>query len=60
MFDALNSIVKDLGVRHMLNSYALLTRDLHLLPDYHGNRSPLADPKMKGMVGSIMEITIVY
>jgi len=27
-----------------------LTRDLHLLPDYHGNRSPLADPGSKGMV----------
>jgi FGGY-family pentulose kinase len=50
VFDELNSIVKDLGARQALDSYALLTRDIHLLPDYHGNRSPLADPKMKGMV----------
>lgn len=27
-----------------------LTRDIHVWPDYHGNRSPLADPSMRGMV----------
>ncbi|EKD04731.1 hypothetical protein A1Q2_00961 [Trichosporon asahii var. asahii CBS 8904] len=27
-----------------------LTKDLHFYPDLHGNRSPLADPKMKGMI----------
>lgn len=26
-----------------------LTKDLHFYPDMHGNRSPLADPKMRGM-----------
>ena len=26
------------------------TRDLHVYPDYHGNRSPLAEPSMKGAV----------
>ena len=29
---------------------AQLTRDLHVWPDYHGNRSPLADPSIKGAV----------
>ncbi|KAK4605018.1 hypothetical protein RGQ29_013191 [Quercus rubra] len=29
---------------------AALTEDTHVLPDYHGNRSPIADPKSKGMV----------
>jgi hypothetical protein len=28
----------------------MLTKDLHIWPDYHGNRSPLADPDLKGMV----------
>ncbi|BEJ14916.1 hypothetical protein CspHIS471_0406830 [Cutaneotrichosporon sp. HIS471] len=27
-----------------------LTKDLHFYPDLHGNRSPLADPKMRGMI----------
>ncbi|XP_073090111.1 FGGY carbohydrate kinase domain-containing protein isoform X4 [Manis javanica] len=27
-----------------------LTVDLHVWPDFHGNRSPLADPTLKGMV----------
>lgn len=28
----------------------LLTSTLHVWPDFHGNRSPLADPTLKGMV----------
>lgn len=27
-----------------------LTKDLHFYPDLHGNRSPLADSRMKGMI----------
>ena len=27
-----------------------LTTSLHVWPDFHGNRSPLADPTLKGMV----------
>ena len=28
----------------------LLTADYHVYPDFHGNRSPLADPAMTGAV----------
>lgn len=31
----------------------LLAKDIHILPDFHGNRSPLADPDMKGMVDGL-------
>ncbi|XP_046544873.1 FGGY carbohydrate kinase domain-containing protein-like [Haliotis rubra] len=31
-------------------SVAQLTADLHIWPDFHGNRSPIADPSLKGMV----------
>eukprot|EP00243_Klebsormidium_subtile_P012225 TRINITY_DN7333_c0_g2_i1.p1 TRINITY_DN7333_c0_g2~~TRINITY_DN7333_c0_g2_i1.p1 ORF type:complete len:188 (+),score=13.00 TRINITY_DN7333_c0_g2_i1:1-564(+) len=29
---------------------AALTRDLHVLPDWHGNRSPQADPASRGVI----------
>lgn len=33
-----------------LHDVSLLTKDFHVWPDFHGNRSPLADPTMKGMI----------
>lgn len=33
-----------------LDDLSLLTKDYHVWPDYHGNRSPLADPSMKGAI----------
>ena len=32
---------------------AALTRDLHVLPDHHGNRSPRADATLRGMVSGL-------
>lgn len=32
---------------------AELTRELHVLPDHHGNRSPRADPTLRGMVSGL-------
>lgn len=33
-----------------LKSVSFLTEDVHVWPDFHGNRSPIADPSLKGMV----------
>lgn len=33
-----------------LSAVDLLGSGLHVWPDFHGNRSPLADPTLKGMV----------
>lgn len=33
-----------------LKNISYLTKDIHVWPDFHGNRSPLADPTLKGMV----------
>lgn len=30
-----------------------LTRELHVLPDHHGNRSPRADPTLRGMISGL-------
>lgn len=32
---------------------AELTSDLHVFPDFHGNRSPRADPSLRGMVSGL-------
>lgn len=32
---------------------AALCADLHVLPDHHGNRSPRADPSLRGMVSGL-------
>jgi FGGY-family pentulose kinase len=30
-----------------------LTKDVHVLPDHHGNRSPRADPSLRGMISGL-------
>ena len=32
---------------------AQLTRNLHVYPDFHGNRSPLSDPTLRGMISGL-------
>ena len=42
-----------------LSDAALIARDLHILPDYLGNRSPYADPEVRAvMVGLTLDETI--
>lgn len=50
IFAALNEILQGLKIKQGLNSVASLTSNLHIWPDFHGNRSPLADPNLRGMV----------
>lgn len=49
-YEAVDEILQGLAKERMLSDIAVLTRDLHMLPDFCGNRSPLADPQMRGTV----------
>jgi len=49
-FLVLNEALEFMAKRDGLNSLSRLTSDLHMWPDFHGNRSPLADASLKGMV----------
>lgn len=37
-----------------------LTKELHVWPDFHGNRSPIADPNLRGMVSIKYFVLIKY
>ncbi|KAJ6516316.1 Pentulose kinase [Mycena sanguinolenta] len=48
IFTVLTSLLEKLRVEADAASLTELTLDLHLYPDLHGNRSPIADPRMRG------------
>ncbi|VEN62264.1 unnamed protein product [Callosobruchus maculatus] len=48
----LNNVLEKLADQRQLKSVAFLTKDYHVYPDFHGNRSPIADPSLKGMYGT--------
>ncbi|KAK9076822.1 hypothetical protein SSX86_005156 [Deinandra increscens subsp. villosa] len=50
LFQMLNNLLVQMMPDMGTPFIAALTADLHVLPDFHGNRSPIADPNAKGMV----------
>jgi FGGY-family pentulose kinase len=47
--ERLDALAKSAGVAHP----GELTRGLHVYPDFHGNRSPRADPTLRGAVSGL-------
>ena len=41
------TILKQLKQKRGESNLAFLTKELHVWPDFHGNRSPVADPNLK-------------
>ncbi|KAI9280092.1 hypothetical protein BY458DRAFT_470388 [Sporodiniella umbellata] len=53
--DHLKTLQSEKQVKHLED----LTRHMHIYPDFHGNRSPLADPSLRGtMVGVSLDRSI--
>ena len=44
VFNLLNQKLKD------IENYHQITKNLNIYPDFHGNRSPLSNPTLKGMI----------
>lgn len=51
VYELLNARLEALGGQAEFP--AALTRDLHVLPYFHGNRSPRADPALRGVVSGL-------
>ncbi|MCC5877093.1 MAG: FGGY family pentulose kinase, partial [Candidatus Sumerlaeia bacterium] len=59
VYQVLEEIINDLAREEGLASPAELTRHLHVLPYFHGNRSPRADPTLRGVIsGLTMDRTV--
>ncbi|KAK4698513.1 D-ribulokinase, partial [Phenoliferia sp. Uapishka_3] len=58
-FSLLTEILTNMAKDRKVPFVSLLTKDLYLYPDLHGNRSPLADNDMRGMlIGMQLDKTI--
>ncbi|CAF2041540.1 unnamed protein product [Rotaria magnacalcarata] len=52
-FDVLNEILNNLQQKHKIDNVSLLSNDLHMTIDFHGNRSPLADPGLGATIAGL-------
>ena len=58
IYELLNARLEALAESQRVKFPAALTRDLHIQPDFHGNRSPRANPTLKGtMTGLTLSAT---
>jgi FGGY-family pentulose kinase len=53
IFDFLNRRLTELREERGLSDRAMLTSQLHVYPDFHGNRSPRANPALRGMISGL-------
>ncbi|KAI0075433.1 Pentulose kinase [Panus rudis PR-1116 ss-1] len=57
--EVLNKELEKMRDQEGVESFTELTKDMHFYPDLHGNRSPIADPRMRGsLVGLTLDDTL--
>lgn len=54
----LSALLQTMANKKNVKNVSYLTKYVHVWPDFHGNRSPLADPTLKGMVDNLRIIYI--
>ncbi|MCF3649798.1 FGGY-family carbohydrate kinase [Synoicihabitans lomoniglobus] len=52
-YQLLNARLDDMATAEGVSHPAELTRDLHVQPDFHGNRSPRADASLRGSIAGL-------
>ncbi len=53
IYQRLNARLETMAEREGVSHPAALTADLHVQPDFHGNRSPRADASLRGVVSGL-------
>lgn len=53
IYEVLEDRLLQLTNEHKVSAMSQLTKHLHIWPDFHGNRSPLSDPALKGMLSGL-------
>ncbi|XP_055373287.1 FGGY carbohydrate kinase domain-containing protein isoform X2 [Condylostylus longicornis] len=54
IYNYLNNVLQKLAEQNGFDDVCYLTKDLHIWPDFHGNRSPIGDSDLKGMISGLI------
>lgn len=57
LYEYLSDVLRQMKVEQDLTTVHELTKDFHIWPDFHGNRSPIADHTLRGMLSGL---TLTY